>query len=327
MGRFLRLTAAGTFIAAALAANASAEELRLLSGFDQNSLFTREVTKPFMDGVTKATGGAITFRMSGPETVPPFEQLQPTSAGLFQVLVTHSAYHPGTTAVGLAVDAFPPDPVKRRESGLWDFIDQHYAKHGLKLIALPPTGSKGYQFALKKPIESAPGLKGRKIRGTISYHPLIEAVGGSPVVMPGGDVYTAMERGVIDGAAWATTGLVEFKWHEVSGYLARPTFGQNSLSIFMNLNAWKKLKPDQQEAISKVAAELEQSVIARFNELMEAEFKELAKLGMKETHFPPEEAAQLDRLWSEGVLKVAADKSGPDIEKMKELARKGGLAD
>ena len=325
MSRIAKLLAAGTVAAAAFVGAAEAEELRLLSSFDQNSIFTKEITNPFMEAVTKATNGATTFRMSGPETVPPFEQLQPTSAGVFQVLVTHCAYHPGTTAVGLAVDAFLADPAKRRESGLWDFVDQHYQKHGVKLIALAPTGSTGYQLALKKPIEGAPGLKGRKIRGTISYHPLIEAVGGSPVVMAGGEVYTAMERGVIDGAAWATTGLIDFKWHEVSSFLTRPTFGQNSITLFMNLDAWKNLDANTQKAVADIGAEIERSTIARFDRLMAEEFEQLAALGMKETHFPEEEAAQLEELWSQGVLSVAAAKSGADIEAMKALAEKGDL--
>ena len=312
-------------VALSSAAGADAQQVRLLSGFDQNSIFTREITNPFMEAVTKATDGAVTFRVSGPETVTPFEQLQPVAAGLFQVLVTHCAYHPGTTGVGMAADAFPSDPKKRRDSGLWDFLEAHYQKHGVKLIALPPFGTKSFQFVLKKPIDSEPSLGGRKIRGTVAYHPMIEALGGSPVVMPGGEVYTALERGVADGAAWASTGVIDFKWNEVAGFLARPTYGQSGLAIFMNLAAWQGMPPDLRDKFAKVGADLELQAMKRFDELAVEEEAKLIALGMKVSKFPEKDAARLDRLWSEGVLKVGGAKSGEDVRKMVEVAQKGGL--
>lgn len=311
--------------AMALSAGAGAQEMRLLNGFDQNNIFTREMANPFMEAVKKATDGKVTFRVSGPETVSPFEQLQPTAAGLFQVLVTHCAYHPGTTGVGMAADGFPVDPTKRRESGLFGFLDAHYQKHGVKLLSMPPFGSIGFQFVLKKPIEGEPALAGRKIRGTIAYHPMIQALGGSPVVMPGGDVYTAMERGVADGAAWATTGVIDFKWHEVAGYLARPTFGQSGLAIFMNLNTWKGLTPELQKVFAQAGSDLELRTMKRFDEMMAEEEKKLLGLGMKITKFSDKEAKELDRLWSQGVLKVGADKSPDDVKAMVETAQKGGM--
>jgi len=312
-------------VALSTAGSAVAQEMRLLNGFDQNNIFTREIANPFMEAVTKATGGKVTFRVSGPETVSPFEQLQPAAAGLFQVLVTHCAYHPGTTGVGMAADGFPVDPTDRRKSGLFDFLDAHYQKHGVKLLAMPPFGTKGFQFIVKKPIEAEPALGGRKIRGTVAYHPMIQALGGAPVVMPGGEVYTALERGVADGAAWATTGVIDFKWNEVAGFLARPTFGQSGLAIFMNLAAWKGLSPDLQKAFAQSGIDLELRTVKRFDEMAAEEEKKLLGLGMKITKFSDKDAAALDRLWSQGVLKVGADKSPDDVKAMVETAQKGGL--
>lgn len=312
-------------VALSTAGAACAQEMRLLNAFDQNNIFTREIANPFMEAVTKATGGKVTFRVSGPETVTPFEQLQPAAAGLFQLLVTHCAYHPGTTGVGMAADGFPVDPAKRRESGLFGFLDEHYQKHGVKLLAMPPFGSVGFQFVLKKPIEGEPALGGRKIRGTVAYHPMIQTLGGSPIVMPGGEVYTAMERGVADGAAWATTGVIDFKWNEVAGYLARPAYGQSGLAIFMNLATWKGLSPDLQKTFAQAGADLELRTLKRFDEMAAEEEKKLLGLGMKITKFSDKDAAALDRLWSHGVLKVGADKSPADVKAMVETAQKGGL--
>jgi TRAP-type C4-dicarboxylate transport system substrate-binding protein len=300
-------------------ASAQTRELRALSGFDANFVFTREIGRPFMEAVTKATGGALTFRFNGPETAPIFEQLQPTAAGAFDLLFTHPAYHSGTTTVGLATDAIDFDPVKRRESGVWAAVDAHYQKSGLKLIAMTPTGSKGFQYVLKRPITAEKSFDGMKIRGTVSYHPMIRAMGGAPVVMGGGEVYAALERGVIDGAAWGLTGVADFKWNEVAKYLARPVFGQVSLLILMNKRTFDALPAAQQQALLEEGRKLEINTVARFDQLAADEFKLLKERGMQETQFSAPDAARLEKLWNDGVWEVATAKS-EDARALKALA-------
>ena len=136
-------------------------------------------------------------------------------------------------------------------------MDKHYEGLGLKLVAAPPTGSKGFHYVLKEPITGEPAFEGRKVRGTVSYQPMIEALGGSLVVMGGGEVYSALQTGVVDGAAWGLTGVKDFKWNEVAGYVTRPVFGQVGVMILMNRDTWNGLTSEQQQAIEAVAVKLE----------------------------------------------------------------------
>lgn len=305
---------------------AQATQLRMLSSFDPNFVFTTEVATPFMKNVEAASGGDITFVLNGPEVVPTFEQMQPVSAGVFDLLFTHAAYHTGSTAIGVAMDAVTTDPAKRRETGLWDFVDEHYkTKHGLKLIAIPPLGSKGFHFILTKPIEGSPALNGRKIRGSVTYHNIIKGLGGSPVLLPGGEVYSAMEKGVVDGAAWSLNGVLDFKWYEVAKYMSRPIFGQSNLYIFMSLAKWNSLTPEQQKVLLEEGKKLETSVIPKLDALAQEEFEALKEKGMQETNFAPEDAKQLDALMAKGIWDLARDKSKVEAEEMYELAKKNGL--
>ena len=157
------------FAAAALAAGAvafavpaEAQQLRLLTSWDSTYLGTEHIAKPFAEKVEQATGGEVTLMLSGPETVPPFEQLQPVQAGAFQLLFTHGAYHSGTTGIGMALDAVEPDPQRRRDTGLWDRVDEIYQDLGLKLIALP-SASEGYHVILREPVGESGDLAGRKL--------------------------------------------------------------------------------------------------------------------------------------------------------------------
>ena len=307
---------------------ALAADLRMVSSFPDGFVFTEEIAKPFMAAVEEATadtdGGAVTMALTGPDAVSPLEQLEPVQAGVFDVLFTHPAYHAGVTSLGLAIDAIEPDPAARREAGIIAALDEHYAGLGLKLIAAPPTGSEGFQYVLKEPIDGEPAFEGLKLRGTVSYHPMIEALGGSPVVMGGGEVYSALQTGVVDGAAWGLTGVKDFKWNEVAGYLTRPVFGQVGVMVLMNRDAWDGLTDAQREAIETAATELETASVARFDELAAAEFEELKSLGMRETTFSDAEAERLEELWAEGVWSVASG-AGEEATALRELARDAGL--
>src|SRR3546814_2078928 len=62
--------------------HASSKTLRMLSGWDK-SYPGVEMTEFYAAKLKEASDGALTIRRSGPEAVPPFEQLEPVSAGIF----------------------------------------------------------------------------------------------------------------------------------------------------------------------------------------------------------------------------------------------------
>lgn len=322
------LLAGGTAAAALLlpaTAVSQSREFKVLSSLAANLSQSRELLKVYLDNVQAASGGSARFRTSGPEVVPFADQFQPAAAGAFDLLFTHGAYHSGTTAIGLAIDAVAPDPARRRSAGIFDFIDRHYNAMGLKLLALMPAGSKGFQFVSRQPIKELPGLKGMKVRGTVSYHPMIKALGGSPVVMGGGELYSALEKGVIDAAAWSLTGVADLKLHEVAKFLVRPSFGSATWLMLMNLKAWAELPAAQQEAFRAEAIKIESGAAMRFDALAVTELADLTKRGMQEVSFAPADASRLETLWAEGVWEVARAKNGALVDEMRGLARNAGL--
>src|SRR5882762_8025101 len=110
---------------------ADAVEYRFLVSFDRTTPITPLIGEAFAKEVENRTNGRIRFRFSGPETVAAFEQLQPVSAGLFQLLLTSSAYHTGTTTAGSLFDGVTASAAEVGKSGLFDLIDKEYQKLGL----------------------------------------------------------------------------------------------------------------------------------------------------------------------------------------------------
>lgn len=304
---------------------AMATELRMLTSYDQTSAYTREVAQRYITSVEEASQGDLKISLNGPDVVSPFEQLEPVSSGVFDLLYTHGAYHTNTTGVGAAMDAVFVNPDATHESGLWDFIDTYYNGLGLKLIAIPPLGSSGFQYVLKAPIEGTPGLEGRRIRGSATYTSTTQGLGGTPVLMSGGDVYSSLDRGVIDGAAWGLNGVEDFGWNEVAGYFTKPTFGQTYTYLFMNLTAFNALDEAEQSLLLEQGRALENETAAILDELAQQEWASLKEKGMQETYFQPADAERLDALVNEGIWQLGIDKSPEAVSNMREIAEQNNM--
>jgi len=310
-----------------LGSSAQAEELKMLISFPESLVFTQEIGLPFAKLIEEESGGKLTVTITYPDAVPPLEQFEPVQSGVFDMLFTHPAYHAGVTTLGIALDGTKADPKKRRDSGVLDFVDQFYNKMGLRVVGAPPMGSSPFRFYVKEPLSGSPSFDGRKIRGTVSYHPVIEALGGTGVVMGGGDVYSSLQKGVIDGAVFATPGAEDLKWNEVADYYVDQEFGSASLYYMMNSDSWDALSEDSQAAIKRAAIRMENEAIARMDVLAAKEKESLKKLGMKATSFSASEAEKLNTQWSQGVWAIGMKGAPEATTELRKIAREAGLAD
>src|SRR4051812_21910631 len=148
---------------------ARAETIKMLSSWSASDKPTYAQALMFKKNVEEVSQGAIQIEINGPEVVPPFQQLQPVVAGVFDVLYTHGAYHAGSKGLALGADAINIDIAKRHESGVWRYIDEFYQKtHKLKLLAVATQGSYGYHCYMRRPLSDQHDWKGSKIRGVVS---------------------------------------------------------------------------------------------------------------------------------------------------------------
>ena len=306
---------------------ARAADIRLLSSWDKTNPAVAALADNFVKGAEAGTKGSLKFIISGPETVPPFEQLQPVSTGVFQMLFTHAVYHLGTIGVAMGLDAIRGDLEARRKSGLLEAIDKSYQKLGLKVVAAPISATRGYHMVLRAPVSPAGDLQGRKIRGTPSYHTVIAMLGASPVVLPGGEVYSALEKGVVDGAAWPASGVLGMRWYEVAKYMLRPSFGLSHYLFLMNLSAWNRLSEAERSALSAEGRKVEEIWFKEFDRMVQDEEAELIKRGMQISEMGAEQKTKLQATWAAAQWDLGEKKSGQEAKDLRELLRRQGLTD
>ena len=286
-------------------------EWRVLSGWTTENASVRLNLIQFVEKVNKRGEGKFKIAWFGPEAVPPFEQLKPVREGLFDGTFTAPAYHMGDVPVGNAGYFFAMPGREIRKAGLLSMMDDIYKKKANVFNAMAVTTGVGFHIMTKKRVDKA-DLTGLKIRTSPFYDPLVNALGGSPVRIAGGEIYTALEKGVVDGTCWPAVGALDYKWYEVAKFQIRPTFGEDINMLLVNVNSWNRLPKDIQSLLTTAAIEIEEEGRAAYMKMLVDEERELKKKGVEIVTLPPKEAEKyLNTFYTRGWDELCA-KTDPE---------------
>src|SRR5262249_40777743 len=146
------------------------------------------------------------------------------------------------------------------------------------------TGVNPFHLYLNKKITS-PDLTGLKLRITPVYRDFFQALGATVVQTAPGEVYTALERGVVDGYGWPISGIFDLGWQEKTKYRVDPGFYTAELSVLVNKTTWDKLTAEQKAILQKAGAQGEEEVVGEFNKLNAEETERQAKAGIEPITF------------------------------------------
>ncbi|WP_332768715.1 TRAP transporter substrate-binding protein [Pseudomonas koreensis] len=137
------------------------------------------------------------------------------------------------------------------------------SEFGLVALAWMDGGTRNIYS--KKPVRKLEDLKGMKIRvqGNPMFIDMMNAMGGNGIAMDTGEIFSALQTGVIDGAENNPPTLLEHnhfqnaKFYSLTGHLILPE------PIVMSKITWEKLTPDQQTLVKKAAkaAQAEERVL------------------------------------------------------------------
>ncbi len=118
------------------------------------------------------------------------------------------------------------------------------------------SGARSF-YTVDKPILTPEDLKGVKIRvmGFQSQTDMVEALGGTPVGMPYGEVYTSLQSGVIDGAESNETALTNGKHGEVAKHFSYDEHTRIPDILVISSKVWNSLSDDQKAIIKESAVE------------------------------------------------------------------------
>jgi TRAP-type C4-dicarboxylate transport system substrate-binding protein len=214
----------------------------------------------YLKRVEELSGGQIKFeRHWGGSLVPPRQALEAVKSGVVDVGFLIAQWNPDKLPL-LTVQTLPTDHREPWIVGMafQEYAQKSYAKNELAnqnavfLMSIPlPT----YNLLLKKPVNSLDQLKGLKLWASGEQADLLRALGAVPVTIPTPEVYTALERGTLDGAAYPPLLIVDFGLQGAAKHLWRVPLGMKSSFLAINQDVWKSLSGDLQNIMQTAATE------------------------------------------------------------------------
>ncbi|CUH38717.1 C4-dicarboxylate-binding periplasmic protein precursor [Jannaschia seosinensis] len=257
-----------------------------------------QLQKQWAESVSEKTDGAIEVEMLPVESIVAHNETQDAiAAGILDGHVTDTSYFAGKDAafglIANPVGAYG-DPQEMLdfmyEGGGAELMNELLNPYGLQFIGATTPGLEA--FVSKVPLEGVHDLQGLKLRAPEGLvQQVFAAAGAAPVNLPGSEVFTSLDKGVIDAADYTVFSTNQAQgMHDVAPHPVYPGFHSLPLvEISMNKQKWDSLTEEQQTALSESVEEFSQLQVSTLKEADEKALEEARASGDITVHDWPEE--------------------------------------
>ena len=242
--------------ASATAAGAQEVTLKGITSFAEKTFYSRGFER-FIDKVNADGKGVIQINyIGGPKAMPPFEVGNALKNGVVDIANATGAFYTNVFPEADAWKLTERPMAELRRNGGFDYMAKLYDEKMNAVFLARHIDNNPFHLYLTKPI-ARPDLTGLKIRITPVYREFFQALGATVVQTAPGEVYTALERGVVDGYGWPITGIFDLGWHEKTKFRVDPGFYSAEVSILINKATLARLNDAQRKVLLDAAAWLE----------------------------------------------------------------------
>jgi TRAP-type mannitol/chloroaromatic compound transport system substrate-binding protein len=223
--------------------------------------------------IEQMSGGRLKIAVyAGGELVPPFEVFDTVSRGSAEMGHGAAYYWKGKAEATQFFTAVPFG-LNAQEIYAWLYYGgglalyrEVYADFNLMPF---PAGNTGVQMGgwFNKRIDAVDDLKGLKMRIPGLGGEILKRAGGTPVTLPGSEIFTALQTGSVDAAEWVGPyNDVAFGMHQAAQYYYYPGWHEPgpALECLVNAEAWASLPEDLQAIVSTACQALCTDMLAEF---------------------------------------------------------------
>ena len=288
---------------------------RMVTTWPKNFPGLGTTAEKFASIVGEMSGGRLTIHVHGAgEIVPAMGVFDAVSSG--SVEVGHGgAYYWRGKAPASQFFTTVPFGMNAQEMNGWLFHGG-----GLELWRevyepfnlLPfPSGNTGIQMAgwFNKEINTLDDLRGLKMRIPGLAGEVFNRAGGTSVNIPGGELYTAMQTGVIDAAEWVgPANDLAFGFHQVAKYYYYPGWHEpgSTMELIVNKSAFESLPQDLQAIVTYAARASNQDMLDQYTATNNAALQALVNdHGVELRRLPDEVLQELRRITEQVFIEQA----------------------
>lgn len=304
----LLIGAAAALIAGGAGGVGAQEVVSMVYPFPDFLIYTKSCKQMVAD-INEAGKGVLRIDIKGgPEAIKMFQQPGAVSKGSVDMTCTPAAFYAQAIPENEAISTSNSSPQAVRANGGMAVIDELHQKYfNMKYLGWIDTGPGFHIYMAEPPKFGADGLPdftGVKMRDNPIYGAFFRALKATTHNMASTEVYSALEKGVVNASAWTSIGLMSLKWDKFLRHRLDPKFYQTDIGVIMNLKRWNGLSPKAQKVLQDgVIAHENSSRAARLAEVSK-ETEQLKAGGMKFWNVPA----------AENYLKVALDSAYERME-------------
>jgi TRAP-type C4-dicarboxylate transport system substrate-binding protein len=248
--------------------------------------------KLFVNRVNERSKGKLSINwLGGPEVIGVFDQAGAVRKGVVDIAFIFAASYKGIVPGSEALQLTRLMPLEERQRGTYDFLVDLHKKANLLYLGhgQPTKPDEFFYLFTNKKVEKPKDLMGQKMgTGTIAPN-FLQALGIAPVVTR--ELYTGMERGVIDGFAQPIETILPQGLLEVTKFVIDHPFFAGDVANIMNLDTWNQLPKNLQDLVIEVQISVERDFPAEWAKLMDRDWRQLMKTKKMEViKFSPPDA-------------------------------------
>lgn len=312
--RILGLAAAAT----CLAGLAQAQEFTARIGHLESPQQPRhQGLQMVADLVEERTGGAVEFELfPAGQLGQQREMSESVQLGVIEGTVSPAAFlapfNPAVTILDLPF-LYPSDleqAAELRNGPFGQAVLDSFEPLGFEAIAVWPNGRKS--FTSNEPLENLESFEGQRFRVMDSQVLMeqFEAVGASAIALPFGELYTALQTGVVDGQENAPDTIATMKYNEVQENLLVSGHGANEDVVLFNPTWWNSLPEEYQTIIVEAFEEVRPQVHEIKQAAQEEAVQTLTDAGMNVRELTDEERAEMREVMYPAARAVYLEQAG-----------------
>ncbi|BCL73301.1 C4-dicarboxylate ABC transporter substrate-binding protein [Vibrio nigripulchritudo] len=276
--------------------------------------------KKFVDDMNEEFKGELKINWrGGPEITPPFKLADSVRNGALDMVISSPSYYSGLLPAASSSNLSHKTYKELTENGYYQRMEELHAEKGLVLLGEIPASAMRFHIFLRDKVTNIDDLKGKRLRVFPSVLPMVEALGGSPLVLPIGEIYTSMERGTVDGFIRGKNGWAS-QFEGVVKYAVSPGVYRVGFNVLVNQRAWNRLPDDlRQRAKDYLNNTISPEIDASWDDYLKQGDQELKDAGIQVVEFSQSEQEKYKLLAMDAAWKKMAQ-DAPDVaEELKRL--------
>lgn len=266
--------------------------------------------------IEAVSGGRLRIKVyAAGELVPAFEVFDAVSGGSAEMGHGSAYYWKGKAEAAQFFTAIPFGMTATEMNG-WMYFGgglELYRELYQRFNLIPfPAGNTGVQMGgwFNRRVDSLQDLQGLKMRIPGLGGEVLKLAGGTPVNLPGADIFTALQTGAIDATEWiGPYNDVAFGLHKAARYYYYPGWQEPgpTLECIVNRDAYATLPPDLQAVVSTACSAVNDQMSAEFMARNAQSLQKLrAESQVEILPFPPDVLRELRRLTDQVVAELVA---------------------